>query len=595
MQLTTKASWGSEKWLIEAWNILDESERATVEKRMNDVFQDGLPLELKKDRVIYIYLFAMLTQLEIVAVHVPLKFLKILKNKKLEALMRQQLVDEIFHTMAFSKMAHELSVPYGYPPEFNQSIERICALVTNEDDIKTTVILLNLIAEGWIEQVFDMLRAFDIAPKLFDTIIEDEKRHVAESVLYREIGLPSKKEVANKLALVETELINSIFFQRTYVSAMINLIGLDGCIQLIENIDSQHQKQLAKIQLKPIKKWQSFVRSFPASLKQAYHDHTKDPEVELSSTRRVMLSNWQSASEATMFAMFGLNVTKLEIFEGKYPTHTLTGLILQAISKIREDNKDFRNYICHNKLYNSRQNHVHLVINLPGATNHIGLIKIKDCHKMSLQQLSEHVKHDIEIMEYCRYKSNELSHQQPKLLADYNEYFLSKPDNPFGDIHIPNPIYSLSNVGPWGHEQALSPLFPGEVVKVTISRPERKQVWNNQTKSFDIQDQIPIGVTCDHRVYDGNTITPKICQIVFDEMFEKMIDDDKSANPISRQGASLDKFIKLTNDMIADNIDFAFRFLMSSSHHWNNEFDIDLLLDKTKNTHASKINSPVSA
>ena len=114
---------GVEKWISEGWDILNGQERAEIEERVENLFVEGLPFELEHDKAIYLYIFTLLSQLEIVALQLPLKTLPHLKDKKLKKLMRQQLVDEVFHAILFSKIACELSVPFGYPPEYNQYID----------------------------------------------------------------------------------------------------------------------------------------------------------------------------------------------------------------------------------------------------------------------------------------------------------------------------------------------------------------------------------------------------------------------------------------------------------------------------------------
>ncbi len=111
-----KPSWGAEQWINEGWNTLSFEEQKGIQARLNTLFQNGLPFELKHDKLLYCYLFSLLAQLEVLAIQVPLRFEKEMPNEKLKKSMRSQLLDEIFHGMVFTKVAYMLSTPYGYPP-----------------------------------------------------------------------------------------------------------------------------------------------------------------------------------------------------------------------------------------------------------------------------------------------------------------------------------------------------------------------------------------------------------------------------------------------------------------------------------------------
>ena len=53
-----RPSWGSERWILEGWNKLNQDEREEVTHRMEDLFKDGLPFELRHDKLLYIYVFS---------------------------------------------------------------------------------------------------------------------------------------------------------------------------------------------------------------------------------------------------------------------------------------------------------------------------------------------------------------------------------------------------------------------------------------------------------------------------------------------------------------------------------------------------------
>ena len=247
------------------------------------------------------------------------------------------------------------------------------------------------------------------------------------------------------------------------------------------------------------------------------------------------------------------------------------------MSKLNKENPNLRNYVVHNKMYNSVDNYIHLVVNLPGATNHLAMLKLKNSHKITLYELSDRVQNYIQVMSYARYKSEGLAAEHPELLADY--YAAAAPDNydAFRYIEIPGSIISLTNVGPWSGEQSLSPLLPFESLKLTMSQVDRKQIWNNKIKAFEVQDRLPIGLSADHRVFDANMGTPKMLQIALDEMIDKLEQNIESSQSEEIKEVDIDQFIEFSNEMLEKNLKWGFRYLMGSSHCWQSDIDMNLL------------------
>ena len=211
LNLLLNTSWGAEKWIDEGWSNLTDDEKSLVTLRLNEMFKDGLPFDLIYDNTLYIYVFALLAQLEVIAIQVPLKFESCLENTDLKSKLRTQLIDEVFHGLVFTKIVFMLSSSLIMPPKYNSDIEILCDFIRNEECPKVAIILLNLLAEGLIEELFEVLYKYNIAPKVFRTILEDETRHVQEAELYAEIGTPNKSIIKKKLEEFENLLLNKIF------------------------------------------------------------------------------------------------------------------------------------------------------------------------------------------------------------------------------------------------------------------------------------------------------------------------------------------------------------------------------------------------
>ena len=58
-----KPFWGSEKWILEGWNKISNDEREDITARVENLFRDGLPFDMKHDKLLYIYLFSLMAHL----------------------------------------------------------------------------------------------------------------------------------------------------------------------------------------------------------------------------------------------------------------------------------------------------------------------------------------------------------------------------------------------------------------------------------------------------------------------------------------------------------------------------------------------------
>ncbi|HBI21298.1 MAG TPA: hypothetical protein DDY37_01700 [Legionella sp.] len=516
--------WGAEKWIFEGWNKITSSEKALITGRMDDLFKDGLPFELKHDKLFYIYTFSLLAQLEVLAIQVPLKFEKKMSSPRFRQRMRMQLLDEIFHGLVFTKIVYLLCAPHAQPPVYNEQVEELCDFIRKEDCPKVGVVLLNLIGEGWIEEIFNSLYQQQIAPNVFSIIINDEHRHVGEADLYRDIGLPDMAVVRSKLDYLETQLA-SIFSQYKYASSVSTLLGIQGTIDFMQALDKKHREQLNKINLVPGKMWQSFLdishEIFPRIHQYAQHIH----QIEMTPGKQLFMTQWDNPNDPTMVGEFDVNVSCLDFFNKKYASQTLTTLMLQAISQGLADDDSFRCFLSHKMLYRSTEAYVAVVVKLPECGHHIGNIVFENCHKMPVLALATRIRNAIKMMTFCYKKREQLEKMHPHLKLIITDMLY---DFNFGTYAYPMPgssMVTLSNIGSSGYTRAKSPLRSNESMKFTLLEVQRKQVWNKATQSFELQDILPVSISADHRIFDGNMPGPKLVRSLFQQKFQQMIEN----------------------------------------------------------------------
>lgn len=571
MQLSelVKPTWEAEEWLNRAWKMLEPHEQLTIKKRVDELFLNGLPFQLDHDKIIYMNLFSMLTQLEISGFQGALKASQLLTDPAMKTKMRLQFVDEVFHATVFAKITYKLATPYALPPS-SKGIDRFVSLLDEEKDMKTLTILINLIGEGWLEEIFVSLKKYKIAETVVDIVLDDESRHLSDYSFFSGVGLPDLIYFKKRLGYFE-ETIMSMFSHGTYIEALTNVLGLEGIIELINNVDAKYYKLLSTVNTIPSTKWKTFVKTLRLTIQDVFYNQKNDPIVPLSMTRRATFSQWSDPSLPTMSTSFGIDVTEFGFFEKKFPPNTLTCLMLQTISKTLADHPELKNYLHHHKLYFPQHAYVGLGVKLPECGDRLGLIEFKDCHTMNLSDLAQHIGFDLKVMAYCHKRAMELKAEHPYLADIFENNFPSIHDtNAFPNPLFPKPTICLSNIGQWGWELAVSPLIPNETAKLTLTKVERKQVWNNESKQFEIRDILPVYASMDHRALDANHPIPEYMQTAYDDMFKAFISQDPSSQTTKIKFTDLKLFIERTEQLLADDLGIGFSYLLFASLHWKN-------------------------
>jgi hypothetical protein len=570
-----RPAWDAEKWINEGWSKLSTTEKAEIKARVDKLFANGMPLELRHDKIFYIYTFSMLAQLEVLAIQVPLKFQDKLTSPFHRDLMHAQLLDEIFHGMVFTKVVYMLSEPHAMPPAYNQSIEKLCNFIRDEDCPKIAVVLLNLIGEGWIEQIFYSLQRQNIAPEIFDVILSDEHRHVSEAELYRDIGLPDMEDVQPKLAFLEEHLFGNVFMQYKYISSVCKLIGMDESKKFLHSLHEKHVAQLKNLKLEPSAKWGVFMQTTHKIYESILEYNSSLYAIPTTPMRLAYMTQWSDPSDPTMLAEFDLNISCLQFFQKKYPPETLTTLMLQSISHCVMKEDIFRNFLNHKKLFQSSEAYVGIVVKLPECGDHVGAVVFKNCHLLNINILAMRIKNALQIMGYCYKRRQQLEAQNPRLkklfdkaMYDFNYGFYPYP--------LPAcPITFVSNIGFTGYKYAHSPLRNNEGLKFTLTAVERKLIWNKQTDEFEPQDILPVSIAGDHRVFDGYIPVPKLLAHSFDECFKLIeITSGNTHKHVSAQGL-FDTIEKL----IVVNEEFAYRALMTLQTTWFDFMNLDEIFD----------------
>lgn len=574
-----KPSWGAEAWIAEGWQQISDSEKEFIKNRMQKLFKHGLPFELKHNKLFYLYTFSLLAQLEVLAIQVPLKFAAKMSTGEHQKRMRVQLLDEIFHGMVFTKIAYLLAAPQALPPAYNENIEKLCNFIRSEDCPKVAIVLLNLIAEGWIEEAFNSLQRQGIAPEVFATIIEDEHRHVSDAQLYADIGIPDPEIMRPKLDYLEEQLLSNVFLQYKYMLSISSLLGVNGAIEFLQALDKKHGYQLGKLNLKPSKNWHFYMKLAAEAFPRLQKYSAANYEIPMSPIRKTFMTQWDNPSDPTMVGEFNLNVSCLDFFNKKFPAETLTTLMMQTISFALSETDSFRTYLSHKRLFQSRESYLGVVVMLPDCGDHLGTIVFENCHHLTVQELAIRIRETLKMMVYCFKKREQLEKEHPylSLIVDEALYDFA---NEFYPYPIPgSPVVSLSNIGFCGYSHTKSPLRINESMKFTLLEVERKLVWNKLTGAFEPEDILPVSISADHRIFDGNKPVPKMLMAYFQKAFSQMIENLSVPAKIYPRDQGT-QFVKLLEQLLANNLELGYRALVVLQTYWLDFLDLQDLLNK---------------
>ncbi len=481
----------------------------------------------------------------------------------------------------FTKISFLLSAPYASPPSYSEQLEKICHFVRAQDCLKVGMVVMNLICEGLVEEVFMTFYQNNIAPELFEIILADEHRHVCEADLYGEIGLPDKDTLVDKLQELEELLIATFTLQPKYSIALSSLLGPQGTGAFLLALHEKHMRQLKKIHMTPSKKWELLFQLVPYfySEVQPHLEEINEEinleirEIEMTSTRKFLMTQLNAPGDPTMVAQFNIDISSLGFYENKYTSETLTVLMMQAVSSVLAEHSSFRNFLSFKKMYQSRGAFVSFMEKIPDCEDHIGSVYFKDCHTMSTHELSAKIKRAMQMMTYCYKKREQIEKEHPELKSHLDNILYDWAH----DLHPwPTPgnysVY-LSNIGTYGYTQAKTPLLKPTGLHILLLAVERKPVWNDVTQQFEPKDVLPVSISADTRIFDGLLPIPDWLNKAFQTAVLKMQEEElyPTHEKMIKKKEDKTKLEKMFEDLLNQN-----------SKYTNNELIINFLNQNKK-------------
>jgi hypothetical protein len=301
-------------------------------------------------------------------------------------------------------------------------------------------------------------------------------------------------------------------------------------------------------------------------------------EVEMTQLRKIFMTQWGVPNDPTMCGEFDIIVSAIDFFGKKFPPETITTLMLQAISLSLKEATNFRYFLNQNKLYCSQEAYVGLVVKLPDCADHIGTIVFENCHHMSIPELATKIRFIVKLMSFCFNRRTALEQQFPhlKTIADEIVYQLLNDKYPYP---LPgSSIVSLGNIGFCGYKRGKSPLRFNESVKFTLLEIEKKPIWDEAKQNFLPQDVLPVSVSADHRIFDGNLPIPKIINKNFHAMFRRMLEQPPLPSRVQAEFDFETEFMNKIEQLIASQLELGYKLMVFLQTYWFDFVVIDDLL-----------------
>ena len=356
-----------------------------------------------------------------------------------------QLEDELVHRGVFTQLAQQLGGVCVANKETRNLVKKL-ELMTGPQSL----LLLNIVAETWLETVFDELAKPGWGSELFAAVEEDEARHVAHAWAS---NLPDATGLLSDLSDIEHALA-SIALSLAFILPIRHLRGDEFCGNMGLAAIKNHEKVCGKLGVTPgkvINKLKSFSRGIRMM---------PQPEMVEPSPGRLSLMR----ASKTPFTMDSI----IEV-RNKH-SFSLSSLII-ACSQMLSDHEELRHVMRGDCLYRHRNPAVFVRAKM---TTGIRSIWLKDPCKYNSKQITKQLR-----KQYVR-------------LAERKHY----PMPELGDMEALLPpaqaALAVTDISQWGFDNGTTPLVPAEGVPIVI------------TLGMITKEKITISFTMDHRVFDAS-------------------------------------------------------------------------------------------
>lgn len=445
-------------------------------------------------------LFSFLSQVEVIAIEVPIAAMPG-AGPETRPLLQRQLEDEVFHALVFAVLAKRLG---GLDTPIAEA-ERLLDRIRNEPDPKTTAILLNAIAEGWIENLFDHAATWGIADEVFQTILADEARHVQEALQHAS-GVDAS-HVERSVRAFEADLFGLSQHPRV-VLPILTVAGEDAFRRLSASFLQVHTRALRTVGLEPdpaIVTLDEQVDGLDISawMRDDLRPRKVEPETQW---RRTALQIWDTPRHPVMMGWFDVRVDH-------FPRKLITPIMVAAVGQVWAEYPRMNRYTWAGEVWEPAGVNVGVRIALGDreVPEALSTIVIPNADTRSLNDI-------VRILQAGVARMNEVGAEVEQVTVDPEAEALATilTDKELMDMVPPESVtcpVTVSNLGRAGLMAGFGsmPGSLGQSVELVIGRVEKRPVWTGWR--YAPRDVVTLAAGADHRVVDGNHCAEAIRRI----------------------------------------------------------------------------------
>lgn len=466
--------WPPLRHVRRGWEALEPAERADVEARLRRVLAAHAWGPHARDALLHFFTF--LAQVETVAIEIPLRFLPHCRPV-VRPLLRRQLVDEVFHSTLFARLAHELALPAPQPPPPLPSAERLLERIRTEPDLGVAATLLNLVAEGWIETLFRHAHKWGVAPAVFEQVLAEEARHVDEAQAYM-AGLD--RAAAQKAVAAFEEGMLAVSAEPTVALAILDLAGERGQHLLGSDLLRRHRRNLALAGLAPSARWEAMAGA--AETLAATVQPPPPPEaVPDTHWRRLARQLWQVPRDPTMVGDFDLPV-------GHIPRKALTAILVAGFGRALAAEPSLNRVVVRDRLWQLPLANVGVRVLLDDSE--LATVVIPQADRRSVRDIQRMLADGVAQLKRNRTEGRAPPDLDPAVAA------LTPP--------LPHMFaLAVSNAGKWGVVSGVGSLsgWVTPSTDITVGLRRRLPVWRGV--AYLPSWHVNVAAVQDHRVMDG--------------------------------------------------------------------------------------------
>ncbi|MCA1810872.1 MAG: 2-oxo acid dehydrogenase subunit E2 [Halobacteriales archaeon] len=482
-----RPEWPPLRHVRRGWEHLDESERAEVAQRVEAVLAAHQWGPHSRDALLHLFTF--LAQAETIAIEIPLRFLPH-APAQVRPLLRRQLVDEVFHSTLFARLAHELAAPASQPPAPLPSAERLLERIRQEPDLAVTATLLNLVAEGWIETLFKHALRWRIAPAVFKAVLADEARHVDEASAYTK-GMDLAQ--AQQAVRAFEQGMMEVGGEPSVALAILDLAGEAGQRLLSEELYETHRRNLAEAGLQPSAEWTAMVEAGRSALLAASPADRARRVVD-THWRRLARRVWTTPRDPTMQGDFDVAV-------GHVPRKALTPVLIAALGRAWAKHPELNRMVARDGVWELPYANVGVRVLLDD--DELATVVIPQADRRSVRDIRRMLADGIQQLR----RQRDLAKERPPPPLPDPEVAALMPALP----HMF--AVAISNAGKWGVVSGAGS-FSGPVspsTDITIGLRRRLPRWRGV--AYLPAWHVNVAAIQDHRVFDGRASATTVTAI----------------------------------------------------------------------------------